>query len=161
MARKNPVRDRLQYEVDRLRAELYELEWHPAMDTDFSLTIDAEHIRDQLNEALERLGNHDSRTLIAEAMNWGVEVPDSTRKPEWYSEEIKRSKADTLGGTTKAVIVRPYLNRTGAVMIMNQIREAKLEYWRNRTAILVPILALIVAILALCKDIIITLLKQR
>lgn len=99
--------------------------------------------RDKIKRLIEQ---HDSRQIVRQAERFGIEIPV---KPEWFTTEIKHIDPDNL--ESEEVMDR-WLNETGRTMIERQVKEARFAYWKRWADILVPILALIVAIIALLKD---------
>jgi hypothetical protein len=79
-----------------------------------------------------------SYLLEREAERWGVEIPKSS---EFYD----------FAGTTNPEAPLRTLNEQGRARVSKQVRAARLAYWKTWIQLLVPILALIVAILALMK----------
>ncbi|PYS70364.1 MAG: hypothetical protein DMF69_13770 [Acidobacteria bacterium] len=111
----------------------------------------ARKLRDNLIRSLEQ---YDSHQLEIQAERYGIEIPV---KPEWFSTEIKAADPDTVGA--KDVIDR-WLNETGRAMISKQVSDARFARWKRWVELLIPIFALIVAILALFKDIIVELVRK-
>lgn len=85
----------------------------------------------------------DSKLLIQKATRWGIEVPS---KPDWYSVQNKSLTVN---------VILPYLNDTATAILSHQIRKAKLAYWQALAGIIITILSLVVATLALLKDVIV------
>jgi hypothetical protein len=117
----------------------------------------------QLNK-IERirvlLAEHDSRVLEMEAEKWGIEIASNDAKPEWYSEKTKNPYPDRIGGDTINV-VREYLNEKGRTMVAKQIRDARRANVKWWIEVLIPVMALIVAIGAVFKDIIVEAIKRH
>jgi hypothetical protein len=102
---------------------------------------------------LEVLDSYETRYLIRKAESWGIEVP---YKPEWYVMTIQ----DPNDPSTGEDVFLDRLNSLGKAVITKQIRDARFARMKDVVGVLVPVLALIVAILALFKDIIVQVLKQ-
>jgi len=75
------------------------------------------------------------------------------------STEIKLPDPDNVDAD-EGVIDR-WLNETDRTMVSKLIRAERFAYWKSWADMLVPILALIVAILALFKNIIVEVLKNK
>jgi hypothetical protein len=101
--------------------------------------------REKKRKLVNLIEQYDSRVLEKQAERFGIEIPV---RPDWFSTEIKPANADTLD--SRDTIDR-WLNETGRTMITKQVRDARFAYWKGWAEILVPILALIVAIIALLK----------
>jgi|GEM_PF-4233006 hypothetical protein len=112
---------------------------------------------DKIERLRALLGEHDSRLLEAEAEKWGIEIPTNEDKSDWY--KTKDPYPDSITGDTTYTVVE-YLNDKGRTMIGKQVRDAKFAYWKGWADVLIPILALIVAGLALFKDIIVEAIKR-
>lgn len=101
-------------------------------------------------------GVRDSYRIERAAERWGVDIPT---RPDWYSTEINKNEyASIIGGPD--LYVSRWLNETGRSMLSRQIREARFIYWKGWADLLIPILALVVAALALFKDILVELVKK-
>ena len=108
-------------------------------------------IEEQRKEIAEKLDLYETRHLIGTAESWGIEVP---YKADWYQRDV-----DDSGGV-ELVTFSDRLNTLGKAVITRQIREARrasVKWWAD---ILIPILALLVAFLALFKDIIVEVLQK-
>ena len=106
--------------------------------------------RQELDRLQGLLGQLDSQLLEREAVTWGIDIPDSSNKPDWYTAKTKNPYPDDLPGEM-VMLVNDWLNEKGRTIVTKQIRDARFEYWRGWAQILIPILSLIVAILALLK----------
>lgn len=93
------------------------------------------------------LAELETNYLVRKAESWGIEVP---RKRDWFVVESKTDTMDTIL-LEAAIEVRDTLNNLGKAVITKQIREARFAYWKAWADILIPILALVVAIIALLK----------
>jgi hypothetical protein len=113
-------------------------------------------IAESRREITELLNAAETRYLVCIAEKWGIEVP---YKREWYSFEIKNPDPGIVPGET-VTIYKNSLNSLGLSVINKQIRDARFAYWKGWIDLLIPILALIVAALALFKEIIVEALKQ-
>lgn len=100
--------------------------------------------RAELAGQLDRL---ESDYIIKKAQSWGIEVP---RKQEWYVGHFKNPDPDNIPGETIA-IEQEWLNDIGKAVITKQIRDARFAYWKGWVDLLIPILALVVALIALLK----------
>lgn len=110
--------------------------------------------RDKIKKLIEQ---HDSRELEKQAERFGIEIPT---RPDWYSTDIKTiSQFDQAYVNGQDTVIDRWLNETGRTMIAKQLRDARFSYWKGWADLLIPILALIVAALALLKDIIVEVLK--
>jgi hypothetical protein len=98
---------------------------------------------------------YDSQALSKRAEKYGIEIP---ARPDWYSSAIKLPDPNRADEET---VIDRWLNETGRTMISKQIRDERFAYWKKWADMLVPILALVVAALALFKDIIIEVLKNK
>ena len=107
-------------------------------------------------ETQKLLEKYDSRVLEAKAERYGIEIPV---KPEWFATEIIMLDFATVPEGAESITDR-WLNETGRTMVSKLISEARFAYWKRWADMLVPILALVVAALALFKDIIVEVLKQ-
>lgn len=96
----------------------------------------------------ELIRDYDSKLLILKATQWGIEVPS---KPDWYSVQNKSGTAN---------VILPYLNDKATAILSHKIRKAKLAYWQALAGIIITILSLVVATLALLKDVIVAYLKS-
>jgi len=101
------------------------------------------------------LGQYDSRKITRLAERWGIDIPN---RPEWYSTEIKEVDPDEFDG--RDTVIDRWLNEEGRTMISRQISEARFASWKRWVDLLVPILALLVALVAVFKDVIIEVLKK-
>ncbi len=110
--------------------------------------------RDSLRKAIEQ---DESRELEIKAERYGVEIPV---RPEWFTTEIIMIDFATVPEGADS-ITEKWLNETGRTMVAKQISEARFAYWKGWADVLIPILALIVAALALFKDIIVEVLKTK
>ena len=110
--------------------------------------------RDHLKKLIEK---YDSRELERQAERYGIEIPI---RPDWFTTEIIMIDFATVPEGADAITDR-WLNETGRTMISKQISEARFAYWKRWADVLIPILALIVAALALFKDIIVEVLKKN
>jgi hypothetical protein len=114
--------------------------------------------RDQRAMLMKLIDQHDSRMLEKEAEKFGIEIPV---RPDWFSTELIAYDPDNLDDVAQPEpIVGRWLNETGRTMISKQVRDARFAYWKGWAELLVPILALIVAALALFKEIIVEVLKK-
>lgn len=103
-------------------------------------------------ERLRQLaGQVQFRIIENKAAKWGIELPN---KPEWYDSALIKLDPD---GTSEEMC--RWLNQSGITMVSRQIKEARFAYWKQWVDLLVPILALLVAALALLKEIIVEVLK--
>jgi hypothetical protein len=67
---------------------------------------------------------------------------------------------DPTDPDTRHYLTLDRLNDRGRAAVIGQIRDARLAYWKGWTDLLIPILALLIAVLALFKDIIVEILKN-
>ena len=111
--------------------------------------------REQRAKLQTLLAQYDSRTITRLAEKWGIDIPN---RPEWYSTEIKEVDPDDFDG--RDTVIDRWLNEEGRTMITRQIREARFTSWKRWIDLLVPILALLVAFVAVFKDIIVEVLKK-
>jgi len=111
-----------------------------------------EKLKSEREACYKLVDQWESRYLLKRAENYGIEVP---QRSEWRNVELIE---DTDAKVTR---VQAWLNEEGKAMISKQIRDARFAEWKRRADLLVPILALLVAALALFKDMIVELLKTR
>lgn len=104
-------------------------------------------------QQLQLLEVFESRLLIRKAQSFGIEVP---YKAEWFTETMP----DPEDPDTKHELALDRLSERGRAAVIKQIREARFAYWKGWVDLLIPILALLVAVLALFKDIIVEVLKK-
>jgi len=114
--------------------------------------------RDTLKQLIARI---DSRELERMAERYGIEIPF---RPEWFTTEIFMPQCiiehEHDHDHDFDPTVERWLNETGRTMILRQIRETRFSYWKGWADLLIPILALLVAALALFKDIIVEVLRK-
>ena len=115
------------------------------------------HGRLRRAETQKLLEKYDSRVLEAKAEQYGIEIPT---RPDWFATEIIMFDFATVPEGADAITDR-WLNETGRIMVSKQISEARFAYWKRWADMLVPILALVVAALALFKDIIVEVLRNK
>jgi hypothetical protein len=95
---------------------------------------------------------YESMVLEKDAEKWGIEIP---AKPEWWDTEfISDEDRDSMNVPLERVR-RPWLDEKGRTMLSKRIRDARFAFWKGWVELLVPPLALIIAALALFKDIIV------
>ena len=90
---------------------------------------------------------YDSSDLLQEAIKWG----SRGSKPEWRIEFIETDKYK-IPHSPYELLQRTnmtWLNETGRSVLKKQIRDARFAYWKGWAEIVIPILALLVAIIAL------------
>jgi len=95
------------------------------------------------------LAQYDSRKITRLAEKWGIDIPN---RPEWYSTEIKEVDPEEFDG--RDTVIDRWLNEEGRTIISRQVSEARFARWKQWVDLLVPILALLVALVAVFKDIV-------
>jgi hypothetical protein len=133
----------VQGEIDRLKRQITTAEGDPNFDRDLVLNLERDEAKEQIETYTALLKEYDSHLLIQEAVRWGIDVP---HRPEWHTE-LKDTDPHTMPKRRTMI----WLNDTGRSVVSKQIRDARFAYWKGWAEILVPVLALLVAIIALLK----------
>lgn len=111
----------------------------------------AEKIQRRREEISDFLDIYKTRHLIHKAESWGIEVP---YKEEWHRFQTKYPEPGKVTGGVYWTI-KESLNSLGIAVITKQIREARrasVKWWID---VLIPVMALAVAIGAVFRDAII------
>ena len=136
------TRESLRAEIRELERKIWEAEHTPNLDYDYVVNLELDEMRDRRDHCVAVYWQWFSDDLVKEAIRWGVDVPD---RADWWTE-YKSVSPSTIDPKTMEY---KWLNDVGLSMISKQVTDAKLEYWKSVAQILTPILALIVAIIAL------------
>jgi len=99
--------------------------------------MELEQWEDEFNAHREILFEYEASDLVQEAVKWEIDAD-----PEWRVELIdidyhRMPKMQSMA----------WLNETGRTKLRKQIRDARFAYWKGWADILVPPLALAVALL--------------
>ena len=137
----------------KMRQKLVSLEletWHMALGGEAPWVLSSMH--EAVRNHAKLIGQYESEALVRKAESWRIEV---SPKPDWretdYISKHGLESYDLSPDNTERVHPVTYLSEKGFTMITKQLREARFAYWKGWAELLIPILALIVAILALLK----------
>jgi hypothetical protein len=128
-------------EAHRLRALILAARQTPDLERQYHLNMEMEQWEAEFEARRQLLLEYESSDLVQEALRWGIDVD-----PEWHVELI-----DTDSHTMPQLKQPAWLNETGRMKLRKQIRDARFAYWKGWAEIIIPILALLVAIIALVK----------
>jgi hypothetical protein len=134
------TKESLRAKIRQLDQQIWDAEHSTGLDRNYALNLDLEEWRDERQHAIIVVWQWVSDDLVKEAIKWGVEVPD---RADWWKEHIWESPSKINPHS----IEYRWLNDVGLSMISKQVKDAKLEYWKGWSQILVPILSLLVSIL--------------
>ena len=137
-------------EIDLLKRKIAATLRTPDLERDWHANMELDRMYDQLiaYQVLEQ--EYDSSGLLQEAVKWGIPATN----PEWRIEFIETDRY-RIPHSPYELLQRKknmtWLNETGRSILKKQIRDARFAYWKGWAEIIIPILALLVAIIALVK----------